>query len=612
MDDLLPHYERELTLLRQHARQFAERYPKIAGRLQMSGENVEDPHVERLIESFALLAARVHKKLDDEYPEFTNALLQVLYPHYLRPFPACSIAHMDAGQSVAQLTSAIEVPRGTVLSTGPIKGVQCKFRTTYPVWIAPLGVQSVRYENVVRAPDKTPIPNQASSVITLEIALLSEQASFQGLKLPRLRIFIDAESALVAQLRKAIVFGRVGLMLEPRAGAWKPLPETCVSSVGFADDESLLDYDARSAQAYRLLSEFFAFQEKFNFIDIDYSAISAHLDGSCRSFKLHFLLRNPLEAGLDERLLEQVGPQHFKLQCTPVINLFKQHADPVRLTHEKVDYPVVADHRRAYAYEVYSLDSVYKVVQTAQGENILEYRSFYSLKHGDKADEGRYWHMTRDEAIAEISPGFEYQIALVDSDFDPAAIQTETLSMKLTCTNRDVPSQMPYGQSEGDLFMEGGALARSIKLLRKPTQTWRFKRGRGGQWRLISHLSLNHFSLTSTGGEVLREALSLYNINGSAQNTRMIEAVQEIKQSPAVTRVAGNPFPVFVRGVEIRVVLNEEGFVGTGVHLFAQMLDHFFGMYVHANSFTQLVFVSANTGEEILRCKPRNGNLNLV
>ena len=611
MDDLLPHYERELTLLRQHARQFAERYPKIAGRLLLSGENVEDPHVERLIESFALLAARVHKKLDDEYPEFTSALLQVLYPHYLRPFPSCSIAHMDVGQSVAQLTAAIEVPRGTVLSTRPIRGVQCKFRTSYPVWIAPLGIQSARYENVVRAPDKTSLPAQASSVITLEIALLSEQANFQSLQLPSLRLFIDAESVLVAQLRKALFHGRVGLMLEHRAGAWQPLADACISSVGFADDESLLNFDARSAQAYRLLSEFFAFQEKFNFIDIDFSQLAARLPEQCRSFKLHFLLQSPLEAGLDERLLEQISTQHFKLQCTPVVNLFKQHADPIRLTHEHVEYPVVADHRRAYAYEVYSLDSVYKVVQTAQGESILEYRPFYSLKHGDKAGERRYWHLSRDEVLAEISPGFEYQIALVDSDFDPAAVQTETLSMELTCTNRDVPAQMPYGRSEGDLFLEGGA-ARTIKLLRKPTQTWRFKRGRGGQWRLISHLSLNHFSLTSMGGEVLREALALYNITGSAQNTRMIEAIQEIKQIPAVTRVAGNPFPVFVRGVEVRITLNEDGFVGTGVHLFAQMLDHFFGMYVHANSFTQLVFVSANTGEEILRCKPRNGELNLV
>lgn len=611
MDDLLPHYERELTLLRQHARQFSERYPKIAGRLQISGENVEDPHVERLIESFALLAARVHKKLDDEYPEFTNSLIQVLYPHYLRPFPSCSIAQMDMGLSIAQLTAAIEIPRGTLLNTKPIKGVQCKFRTSYPVWMAPLGVKNVRYENVVRAPDRATLPPQASSVITLEVALLSEQATFKGLNMPSLRLFIDAESVLVAQVRKALFYGRAGIMLEDARGTWQTVPAPCLSCVGFEDDEALIDFDARSAQAYRVLSEFFAFQEKFNFIDLDFALLTSLIAEQSRTFKLHFLLQGPLEAGLDERLLEQLSAQHFKLQCTPVVNLFKQHADPIRLSHEQVEYPVVADHRRAYAYEIYSLDAVYKVVQSAQGEDILAYRPFYSLKHGDKAGERRYWHLTRDEVIADISPGFEYQIALVNSEFDPTIEQTETLSMELTCTNRDVPSQMPYGRSEGDLYMEGGA-ARAIKLLRKPTQTWRFNSGRGGQWRLISHLSLNHFSLTSMGGEVLREALSLYNITGSAQNTRMIEAIHDIKQSPTVTRVAGNPFPVFIRGVEIQVSINEEGFAGTGVHLFAQMLDHFFGMYVHANSFTQLVFVSANTQNEILRCPPRNGQLNLV
>ena len=147
MDELLPHYERELTMLRQHARQFAESYPKIAGRLQMSGENVEDPHVERLIESFALLAARVHKKLDDEYPEFTDALLQVLYPHYLKPFPSCSVACFDVGVGIAQLTTASKIERGTMLNSRPIKGLPCKFRTAYPVWIAPLKMRQVAYSN---------------------------------------------------------------------------------------------------------------------------------------------------------------------------------------------------------------------------------------------------------------------------------------------------------------------------------------------------------------------------------------------------------------------------------------------------------------------------------
>lgn len=614
MEDLLPYYERELTLLRQHARGFSEKYPKIAGRLQMAGESVEDPHVERLIESFALLAARVHKKLEDEYPEFTDALLQVLYPHYLKPFPSCSIARFDVGQGLAQLTNASCVTRETLLNTRPIKGQPCKFRTAFPLWLAPVQVLDVRYENVIRAPEKTSLPPQASGVISIDIGLQSEQAGFHTLGLPYLRLFMDADSALVSQLREALFHRTAGIMLEidGTPARWIKLFTPVLRAVGYAEEEALIDFDARSPQAYRLLTEFFAFPEKFNFLDVLIEPLLRHLPIQSRRFTLHVLLQPLQEGGLDARLLEQLTARHLQTHCVPVVNLFKQHGEPIRLTHERSEYSVIPDHRRPYAFELYSLDSVYKVEHTAQGEAIHEYRPFYSLKHGDGPTQGRYWHLQCDENLAELSPGFEYQLSLVDINFDPATPKTETLSLELTCTNRDLPAQMPYGQSGGDLFMEGGSVARCITLLRKASPTYRFKRNRGGQWRLISHLSLNHFSLTAAGGDVLREALTLYNISETAQNNRMIEAVVDIQQKPAVARVSGNPFPVFLRGIEIHVTVREDGFVGTGLYLFAQVLDYFFGLYVHANSFTQLVFVSASTGEEILRCLPRNGELNLA
>src|SRR5690606_15679704 len=131
MDDLLPHYERELGFLRRHGREFAERYPKIAGRLLLSGDGSQDPHVERLIESFALLTARVSKKIEDDYPEFTEALLEVMYPHYLRPFPSCSVACFDMGPALSQLTDPLVVPRGTLLHSRSVRGASCRFRNAY-------------------------------------------------------------------------------------------------------------------------------------------------------------------------------------------------------------------------------------------------------------------------------------------------------------------------------------------------------------------------------------------------------------------------------------------------------------------------------------------------
>ena len=132
LEDLLPHYENELTILRKLSKDFARRYPKIAGRLMLEGEVCEDPHVERLIESFAFLAARIHRKLDDEFPEVTEALLSVLYPHFLRPVPSMSIAQLSAAPG-AGVGSRQQVPRGTQLLSRPVNGMPVKYRTAYDV-----------------------------------------------------------------------------------------------------------------------------------------------------------------------------------------------------------------------------------------------------------------------------------------------------------------------------------------------------------------------------------------------------------------------------------------------------------------------------------------------
>lgn len=616
MEDLLPYYERELTFLRRHSREFAERFPKVAGRLSISGDVCEDPHVERMIESFALLAARVHKKLDDDFPEFTETLLDVLYPHYLRPFPSCSIARFGADNAVGQLSSTVTIPRGTELFTRPAKGVSCKFRTAYAVQVAPLRVVGASFNPTLQAPEGVRLPATATAALTLTFELTSDQASFAALGGDRIRLFLDGETSLVAAIRDHLFSSRVVVSYAQSGGApapWHLLTGPVVQPVGFADDEALIDFDSRSHPAYRMLTEYFAFPEKFNFIDVDLSAMDEALRASARQISIHVLFSGVRADSNDSRLLERLSALNFVPGCTPVVNLFRQHADPVRVTHRASRYPVVPDSRRAYAYELYSIDSVKRVQQTPQGESVTEFRPFYSLHHGETARKGgRYWHLHRDTQVGAQSPGFEYEISLVDIDFDPTAEKTETLSIELTCTNRDMPSQLPYGVAGGDLFMEGGSVARGIALLRKPTPTYRFERGKGALWRLISHLTLNHLSLVGSGVQAFKEALCLYDLSGSAANQRQIDGLLSIEHGPATAWLPGNPFPAFVRGVEVRMTVDEKSYVGTGISLFAQVLDHFLGLYVQANSFTELVLVSQRNHTEILRCPPRNGASPLV
>ena len=614
MDELLPYYERELGFLRRYSREFSERYPKIAGRLLMVGEVCEDPHIERMIQSFALLNSRISKRLDDDYPEFTEALFDVLYPHYLRPFPSCSVAKLDYSDAAKQLTAATKIERGTELKSRPVKGAPCLFKTVYDVTVAPMQLKQVRFDPIANPPESVALPPKATSMISITIEVTSEQTGLPALNVNSIRTFIDGESSFCAGLRDSLFMRTICAYVEVgQNGRWLLLKNIPIKAVGFDEEDSLISFSARSHPAYRLLTEYFTVPEKFNFFDIELDEINKLVPSTCKSITLHLILGGLRADSNMARMLGNLSTNNLLLGCTPVINLFKQRGDPIRLTHTGSHYPVIADSRRAFAYEVHSIDSVKLVRQTPQGETVTQFRPFYSLRHGETSEKaGHFWVAHRDEMVALKSPGYETEISIVDIDFDPALVETQTLSIDLTCCNRDLPASLAYGLPGGDLFLEGGSLISSISFLRKPSNSHRFERGRGAHWRLISHLSLNHLSLSKGGLEAFQEMLRLYDLPRSATSQRQIGGVVAIEHKAAKAWLPGNPFACLVRGIEVRLTIDEESFVGSGIHVFAHIIERFLGLYVTANSFTQLIIVSNKTGEELLRCLPRSGDLSLV
>lgn len=612
MEDLLPHYEQELALLRRYSRDFAERYPKVAGRLLLSSDNSEDPHVERLIQAFALMGARISKKLEDDYPEFTESLLDVLYPHYLRPFPSCSIAHFDIGTAGAQLTKPVTIARGTELLSRPVRGVPCRFRTAYDVQLSPCQLENAQFLPIAQPPTAIRLASHNCAQITLRFTLQGAQTSLSKLGMDSLRLFVDGEPSLCAVLRDALALNVSQAYLESASmpGRWVKLPGNPLTAVGFDRNEALIDVPARSHPAYRLLTEFFAFPEKFGFFDINMKQ-AAETGG--KDFRIHLILSGIETDSVQARLLEAVCADNFKLGCAPVVNLFHQNAEPIRITNTQSSYPLLADARRAWAYEVHSIDKVACVRQTQQGESIIEYRPIYSMRHGETPGRNeQYWTAHRNAAVAAVSPGHELELSMVDLDFDPVTPRTDVLSCDITCTNRDLPEQLAYGVPGGDLTMEGGSVARSIALLRKPTPTRRFAKGKGAQWRLISHLSLNHVSLLEGGAEALREMLRLYDLPHSLISASQISGIVDLTHEPSMIWLPGEPFGSMVRGTKIRLSIDESHFVGSGIQAFANLMDRLFALSVHVNSFTQLVLVSSQNGEELLACPARSGESILV
>ena len=606
MDELLPYYERELGYLRRYSEDFAQRYPKIAGRLLAMGEHTDDPYIEQMIHAIALLDARIAKKLNDDYVNSVEALFDNLHPHYLRPFPACSIAQFSVDAPAGEARARV-LPRGTELVSRSINGVQCRFKTAYDVTLAPLTISDGRYLPAAAAP--VGVPANAAGIVSITFETTAPQSTLRSLDMRTVRVHLNGESSFIAALADGLFIHALASYVEAEGnGRWQPLRKVPIEQAGFGKDDTLLDYPLKSNPAYRPLTEYFGYQEKFDFADIDLGAM-LDMAGPCRRVTLHVVLKeghgNP-HAG---RLLESLSTAHFRLFSTPVVNLFSQRGEPIRVTQQEVGYAVVAQASHASAYDVYSIDSVLLVRQTQEREQIIELRQLFSQRYGDDERAGHYWFARRNQAVAAVSPGYETEISVIDARFDPMAAQTDTLSLGLTCTNRDLPSRLAIGLEGGDLFFADSvddAPAAQVAMLRRPTPAQRFEPTDELQLRLVSHMVLDQVSLANMHVGALRTVLMLYDLPRSAVSSRHIDGIVGVESRDAVFELPGKPYATRVQGIEIRLTIDERHFVGASIAAFVGAINLFFAYSVRMNSLMQLIVVSKHTGDEIVRCKPRS------
>ncbi|NRR31227.1 type VI secretion system baseplate subunit TssF [Oxalobacteraceae bacterium] len=613
MDKLLPYFERELGMLRLAGQAFAQRYPKLAGSLQINGESCADPHVERLLQGTALLNARTAKLLDDSYAGFTEALLGVLYPHYLRPFPSCSIARIDYRNVTANALGKVTVvPRGTEMRSRDQDGLVCRFRSVYDVTIAPVAISELRFDPIIQTPPALRLPAQVTSAIRIGIEALSPQMGLDHPGMASLRLFIDGEASLRAALRDAL-FMRTGCALVEADGEWRMLDHIPLAAVGFADTDALLPAAASEHAAYRLLSEYFAFPEKFDFIDIDLAALLRHAPPGCRTLTLTLGLTGLRHDAAATGLLRTLSADRLVPACTPVINLFQHSAAPIHVNHTRSSYPLLPHKLSAAACEIYSVDSVQLLRNTESGSDLTEFVPYYSLRHGQTQNrKGHYWLLRRDGELAAMGNAHEFSLSLVDRDFSALRLEAGTTSVQLSCTNRALPPLLRHGHADGDLSCEAVPPAFPIRLLRRPTAPQRIASAGGAHWGLIAHLTLNHHTLTQTGLPALLEILRLYAQADDAVSQRQIDSIGGLTHQATTAWLRSAGASAYLRGIEIRVTLDQEAFAGTGLHVFAQVLEHFFSLHVHMNSFTQLVVLCETSGKELLRCPPRNGLLALI
>ena len=611
-DELLLYYERELDYLRKSAAQFAEKHPKVASRLVLEPTKCEDPHVERLLEAFAFLAARVHLKLDDEFPEITEALLSVVYPQLVRPIPSMSIVEFQLDPTKGKLTSGLKIDRNTPLYSKPINGVPCSFRTSYTTTLWPIAVTAAE----LRAPSQlSPPVKSLDSPWSIRLELqCGKDVTFSSLHPDRLRFYLDGEGGLVNIIYE-LLFSRLNRIVvrDMTPGSKAPplsLPASSLQAIGFGPDEGMVPYPSSSFAGHRLLMEYFAFPEKFFFVDI--AGLEAVAEAGFKDkIEIIFLLSEVEGTGRVQRLELELSKKTFRLGCTPIVNLFEQVAEPIQLNQRRVEYPVVPDVRRPYAVEIFSVDEVSGI--DSSNQKITRYEPFYSLRHfARREDHSCFWLARRRPATRPNDDGTDLSLSLVDLALTTADPQATALSVRTTCTNRDLPARLPFGNQDSDFEMEGAANMKRIVALRKPTGPVRPALGKSVLWRLVSHLSLNYLSLVEEGKEGLQEILRLYDVGRTAYSQNVIQSILQIKSRSTFARLVSEEGISFARGLRIDMEIDEDQFSGGGAFLFAAVLERFFGLAASLNSFTQLSVTTPQRKEGLHEWEPRSGRRLLV
>ena len=623
---LLHHYNVELSHLRQSAAEFAREFPKVAGRLGLDPEGRDtcpDPFVERLLEGFAYLTARVQLKMDAGFPRLTQALLETVYPHYLCPTPSMAVVHFEPAPNEGSLAAGAPVPRGTVLRTPLGKGERtaCEYRTAHDLTLWPLELVKAEYLTRELAQFNLPPGLGARAVLRLRVRV-SAGASFAELPLDRLPFFLRGTDDLPDTLYEQIFAHAAAVVVLAPGGA--PAREQIVPAaaslrrVGFEREEALLPQVSRTFSAYRLLQEYFAFRQRFLFFELNQLRAAVRASGAREEAELLIVLRRQ-----EPKLEGRVDAGSFALFCTPAINLFPKRADRIALSDRSSEFQVTMDRTRPFEFEVFDVTGVTGYGARASEEQV--FRPFYLAKEGGRGaggNGGERAFYTLFRAPRQLSArerehgrhhaytGTETFVSLVDAQAAPFRPDLQGLGVDTLCTNRHLPLEVAFGQGRTDFNLEIGVPVAAVRCLAGPTAPRPPLAEGANAWQLISHLSLNYLSLLdSPGGEGaagLREILRLYADPRDAHTLKQIDGLRAAATAPVLRRMEG-PGPItFARGLEVSVLFDETPFEGTGVFVLGAVLADFFRRYVSINTFAETV-IRTETRREIMRWPGRPG-----
>lgn len=615
---LLDYYNRELAYMREQGAEFAQQFPKVASRLSLRGLEVADPYVERLLEGFAFLSARIQLKMDAEFPRFSQRLLELAYPGYLAPTPAAGVIQFISPPGSSLPPEGHRLPRKTRLRSRlpPTEQTAVEFRTAHDLTLWPIRLTDAR---LTGAPPDLPVaghrwPAPVRGALRLSFETMSE-LPISSLKLDHLPIFVAGAPDLGSRIQELIHTQLLGMVVHAGTLPVKglvPYEAGAVQPEGFAANQAMFPCPSRGFDGYRLLHEYFSFPERFRFFSLNgLQRALPRIEGT--RFEIVLLLRQSVA-----ELETVVNRDNFALHCTPVVNLFERRSDRLPVTTTRFEYHAVVDRSRPLDFEIHTVSRV--TGHRVDSEDEVVFEPLYAGADVDRGDGGAYFTVRREPALlSEHSRrhgprtayiGSECFVSIVDVNEAPFPASLRQITVEALCTNRDLVLLAPTGHPDGDLSLTSSAPVDTVRFVAGPTRPAPALAEREMTWRLISHLGLNYLTFTdldpNQGAAALREMLSLYAKLGAPGNDSQIAAISRVNARPVNRRV---PLPgpiVFGRGVRIGLEIDESPLAGTSPWTLGAVLEQFFSRHVAINGFTELDLTSLQRGH-IAAWAPRIG-----
>ena len=564
---MLRYYQDEMRYLHEAGEAFARAHPDEAALLNVGSVADRDPYVERLFEGFAFLTARIRERLDDELPEYTDGLLNLLWPHLLRPVPAVSVVEFKPIVGLVQQTTPL--PRGAEVRSLPVgeESTVCRFTTTQEVRLQPLRLTDVT----------TAWPVEGATSVTLRFHL-DRGVAFSRLAPSPLRLYFHADASVASLMHLFFTRHVDRLTLRPAGGgeARTLHGQRWVTAGGFGEGEGLLPYSPHAFHGFRLLQEYLAFRQKFWFVDL---LGLEHLPAT------ETMTDFEVEVCFDRSYPEnkRFGATNVRLFCTPVVNLFTHDAEPMRVDHRESAYRIVADVHRPRTVEVYDVEQVVGVEDHTGKRH--EYQPYFAFRHGPTRPR---WYAVTQRPTPAGRPGAHFSLG----GAEPETLRAEVASLKLRCTNGTLPREALQEKTITQPSPELPRIATFENLI-QPTNDLQPPTSGHKElyWRLLSHLSLGHRSVASR--EALADLLAIHDWADGDANARRIAGIRTVswKSKEIIRRRAP------VRGAEIVIELRDDHFTDEGdLCLFGTVLSQVFNAYATINSFVHLTLVAVPSG----------------